>query len=533
MDCTYTDVSYAETGYFSTIVSAYISGDERLKPFYRFPVSTDGLAQAIAERKKFPVDRKLLVSVLREQYRSMPVNEAVEKSIDALLNERTFTICTAHQPAIFTGSLFFIYKIVHAIRLAAELSKQHPENQFVPVFYMGSEDADLDELGHVFLNGEKLSWETSQQGAIGRMSTKGLERIIDRLEGEVGVYPFGARLITMLRECYLESADVQTATLKIVHRLFGEYGLVVLIPDHPALKARVAAAFETELTEQRSSKIVRVTIDALQQNFKVQASPRDINLFYLRDNIRNRIEARNDRWWVLDTDISFSPEEILKELRDHPERFSPNVILRGILQETLLPDVAFIGGGGELAYWLELKTLFERYGVFYPVLIVRNSFLVVDKLARQRIEKLRLSVTDTFRSASVLLNEIVARDSGRQLSLGKEIDEITAQYDQARSVAGAVDPTLKQHVEALHMRAVKGLEALQKKMLRAEKRKFSDDARHVTSIRKQLFPNDGLQERVENFIPFYARWGEEFLKTILKYSQTTEQRFRILNIDAD
>lgn len=528
MDCTSTRLSYGETGYFTNIVSAYINGDEQLKQFYHHPPTFEGIAAAIQQRKEFPTNRKLLVEVLRSQYKAVSPSPAVEQSIDLLPDENTFAVTTAHQPAIFTGNLFFVYKILHTIKLAEELSKQFSGKKFVPVFYMGSEDADLDELGHIYMSGEKVAWQTQQTGAIGRMNTKGLDKVINRIEGELLVQPHGEELMKLIRECYLNSPDIQTATFKLIHSLFSEYGLIVFIPDNAEVKRAMIGVFEDELFNHRCNGVVSQAIENLAQHFKVQANPREINLFYLKDNIRQRIEKKDNTWQVVETGISFTKEELMQELHQHPERFSPNVILRGLMQESLLPGIAFIGGGGELAYWLELKGVFKLYSVPYPVLVVRNSFLVITEKWKQRIERLRLSITDIFRSETDLLNELVKQQSSRQLSLAEEITHAENYYDRLKSVASQVDDSLTVHVAALQTRAIKPLQELEKKLLRAEKRKYEDAGRQLAAIKREFFPNGSLQERVDNFMPYYAKWGSNFIKAVYEHSPALEQEFTIL-----
>ena len=490
----------------------------------------EGIKAAIKDRQQFQVDRQLLVNELTRQYEIIQPTGKVKGNIDLLLNENTFTVCTAHQPAIFTGSLYFIYKILHAIKIADDLSHKFPENQFVPVFYMGCEDADLDELGNIFIDGDKINWETKQSGAIGRMNTKGLEKIINRIEGELSVLPHGKELIVMLRESYLNSPDIQTATFKLIHQLFSEYGLIVLIPDNANLKRKMIPVFEDELFNHQSSAIVEKTISELSQHFKVQAQPREINLFYLKDNIRERIERTGDTWKVVNTTISFDAASLKRELHDHPERFSPNVILRGLYQETILPDIAFIGGGAEVAYWLELKGVFDKYNVSYPMLVMRNSFLIMEERWKEKIEKLRIPLSDIFRDERTLMNELVKRESENQLNLAGEITNFTNYYDRLKTVAGQVDDTLTTHVAALQTRAIKPLQELEKKLLRAERRKYEIEKRQLSAVKHALFPNDSLQERVDNFMPYYAKWGKEFLRKVYDHSLTLEQRFAIIEV---
>jgi len=532
MDCTFTQLSYGETGYFSNLVSAYTNGDPYLKQFYRHPPTVEGIAASIQDRKSFAVNRQMLADELQSLYNTLPPAPAVSKNIELLRSDNTFTVCTAHQPAIFTGNLFFIYKIVHAIKLAESLKQKFPAYNFVPVFYMGCEDADLDELGHIFLDGEKIAWQTSQKGAVGRMSTKGLDQIINRIEGELSVQPFGPELVSLLKASYLTgSPDIQTATLRLVHQLFAAYGLVVLIPDNAAFKKVMIPVFEDELLRHRSAAVVENTISELSNQHKVQAQPRQINLFYLNDNLRQRIERTGDHWTIVDTDITFTEAALLDELHTHPERFSPNVILRGLFQETLLPNVAFIGGGGEIAYWLELKGVFDLYKVPYPPLVVRNSFLVMDQKWKDRLDKLGLSLADVFRDERELLNGLVKRNSQKQLSLSEEITDFNSYYNRLKEVAGQVDDTLTGHVAALQTRAIKPLQELEKKLLRAERKRFDIESRQLHALKTALFPNGGLQERVDNFMPYYAKWGKAFIKNIHTHSLTLEQKFTILNCE--
>lgn len=528
MDCTSTQLSYGETGFFTPLATAFVNGDKDLAQYYKHPVSFEGIAAAIQERQQFHIDRKLLVNELTNQYKSVELSDKVKANIDLLSNENTFTVCTAHQPAIFTGSLFFVYKIIHAIKLAEELTNRFNGKYFVPVFYMGCEDADLDELGNIYLDGDKINWDTNQTGAIGRMKTKGLEKIINRIEGELSVLPHGKELIRILRESYVDSTDIQTATFRLVDKLFSEYGLVVVIPDNANLKKAMIPVFEDELFNHRSYAIVEKTIADLSKKFKAQAQPREINLFYLKDNVRERIERSGDEWKVVNTNFTFDAASLKKELNEHPERFSPNVILRGLFQETILPDVAFIGGGGEIGYWLELKGVFEQYKVPYPVLVLRNSFLVMEEKWKEKIDKLRISIPGIFKDERELMNEFVKRESGNQLTLAGEITSFSSYYDRLKTVAGQVDDTLTTHVAALQTRAIKPLHELEKKLLRAERRKFEVEKRQLSAVKNALFPNNNLQERVDNFMPYYAKWGKDFLKTIYDQSLTLEQKFVVI-----
>lgn len=531
MNSTSSLIAYKDTGFFSKMILDYLDGRQQLTPFYAHPVSVDGIKAAVASRKNYPTNRQLLVQSLHKHYAGQSPTAGQLSNIELLLNENTFTVTTAHQPNIFTGHLYFIYKILHAIKLCEQLKKEMPGNDFVPVYYMGSEDADLDELGHVYINGNKHVWDTKQTGAVGRMKVdKGLLTLLDVIAAEITVQPFGKEIINSMKSCYTEGATIEQATFKLVNKLFGHYGLLVLLPDDADYKSEFIAVAEMELKEQFSNSIVEKTMQTFPGEYKVQAAGRELNMFYLRDDKRERIEKANGRYSVLNTQYSFTEEEVMDELKMHPERFSPNVILRPVFQEMILPNIAFIGGGGELAYWMELKNVFEKVNVPFPVLVLRNSFLLADKKKVERAGKLGFTVTDLFKPQQVLMNSLVKRESTVQLSLQNEKQEVINFYDKLKTISGAVDSTLMPHTEALEKLAIRNLDALEKKMFRAQKKKYEAQQRQLQKLQSQLFPHNSLQERIENFMPFYAAFGKQFIQSLYDASLGLEQEFCIMEL---
>ena len=215
-------IEYKDTGKFSKIITDYVAGSVP-RELYKHEVSLQGIEQAIHERNIFATDRKLLVEQLQQQYASLHGCDKVNQNISELGNVNTYTICTAHQPNIFTGHLYFIYKIIHVIKLADQLNKELSQSKFVPVFYMGSEDADLDELGHVFLFGEKYEWKTTQTGSVGRMLVDSeLLTLIELIGGQINVLPHGEQIIDTIKNCYTKGTTIEAATFKLIHSLFGD-----------------------------------------------------------------------------------------------------------------------------------------------------------------------------------------------------------------------------------------------------------------------------------------------------------------------
>jgi len=507
----------------------YLDDAELLKDFYNYRPDIEGFKKATGDRKNSPVNRNLLVEVLKDQYKDLEKSNKLKANIEALLHENTFTVCTAHQPNIFTGHLYFIYKILHAIKLAEELSVSMPESKFVPVYYMGTEDADLAELGEVHINGTKYQWQTEQKGAVGRMLIdKNFIQIIDAIEGQLSAEKHGAEIIGAVRNCYTEGTVLETATLRFVHSMFNKYGLIILLPDNADLKREFTEVVRGEAKKQFSQKAVAKTVSAFPREYKVQAAGREINLFYLKDNLRERIEKSPEGFVIANTDLKFSDEAFEQELQNHPERFSPNVILRPVFQEMILPNIAFIGGGGELAYWLELKNVFEKVHAFFPVLVLRNSFSIIKKNIAEIIKKLGFASSDFFQTELRLTEMLVRRETALKLDLAAEKEALKAAYDNIKTGASAIDNTLTGHVHALRTQAMNRIEILEKKMLKAEKKKFEAQQRQIKKIKSVLYPGGVLQERSDNILEYIAHYGPDFIDTFYENSTGSEQSFTLL-----
>ena len=534
-----TQIPYSETGLFSSLVQDYIAGKPATFHYVNYPVSYEGVRAAIQERKNFPIQREVLVEVLKNQYQILlNANEAfnktanikVSEAIQSFTQENTFAITTAHQPNIFTGPLYFFYKIIHAIQLAKDLKNQFPDNHFVPVYYMGSEDADIEEVGSYFLGGTQHQWVTQQKGAIGRMKVDdALLSLLQNLEGYWSVQPQGKRTFQIIKSAYQKGRTINEATLHLVHAFFGAYGLVVLQPDQATLKQLFVPVMEQELLHQFSHQVIQPTLERLTKEYHVQSEGRSLNLFYLKDDLRARIEKQGEDYIIMDTPIRFSTSQIIEELKTYPERFSPNVILRGVYQETILPNVVFIGGGGELAYWMELKEVFAHTKVSFPLLQLRNSFLCIKEKQLNQWKDLGFELKDLFKPVFQLENEFIKKVSAENLSLSKHLAALNGLYEHIQKDVIKIDPSLGDHTLNLSVQAQKKLANLEKKMLKAEKRKQQIAIQRIHSIKKGLFPHDSLQERVENIAEWIGLYDWNWVDAIMDHSNTLLQSFTVLS----
>jgi bacillithiol biosynthesis cysteine-adding enzyme BshC len=524
-----TQIPYQATGLFSPLIRDYINGEGTALDFVNYAPSIDGIEKATSARNNFKANRSLLVEVLKAQYATIPSTKSVNENVDSLLKENTYVIATAHQPNIFTGPLYFFYKIIHAIQLAADLKKQFPQNNYVPVYYMGSEDADIDEVGSFYLGGDKLQWSTKQTGAIGRMKVDdALIGLLKNMEGYWSVKPQGKDAFNALVDAYKKGVTINEATLSLVHSYFGQYGLVVIQPDDAKLKASFIPVMEKELLTQFSHKALQPNLEKLRVQYHVQTEGRTINLFYLKDNLRARIELNDGVYAIVDTDITFTKEEMVAELHAHPERFSPNVILRGVYQETILPGIAFIGGGGELAYWMELKDVFKEANVHYPLLQLRNSFLFINAKMAKQWNELGFELTDLFKTTLDLEVAFVKANAQHNLSLEASIEAMKTLYSQIHKQAIEVDTTLGDHTMNLSVQSIKKLAELEKKILKAEKKKQTVAIERIQHIKKHLFPENSLQERVDNFAEWVGEYGWDWVEVVLQNSNSMDHAFTIL-----
>jgi len=284
-----------------------------------------------------------------------------------------------------------------------------------------------------------------------------------------------------------------------------------------------------ELLEQPSKGLVEKTQKDLKKaGFGAQAHAREINLFYLRNGLRERIVLENGVYKVLNTSYTFTTIEILKELDDHPDHFSPNVIMRPLLQEKVLPNLAYIGGGGELAYWMERQSQFEYFGINFPMLIRRNSLLWVDQTTLKKITKLGLNVDQLFENTETLSKNYIRQHTENDLSIQTEKDQLKALFESIANKAKNIDPTLEKAILADYARQAKSLENLEGRLMRAEKQKHDTALNQMRKLKEKLFPKNGLQERYDNFLPFYLKYGHDFFNTLLQVLNPLEEGFVVV-----
>lgn len=515
---------YDHIPFISKFDQQYFAKDPTLLKYFEFEPNLDGIKKALAEKSKNFSNRTVLVEALKRQNKN-EINTAVSNSIDLLANDNCFCVTSAHQPCLFGGPAYYLYKIASTIHLARTLNDTFKENTFVPVFFLGSEDHDFEEINHLKLFGKDIVWQNEAKGAVGRLTTDGLEAVKNEIlsfyDNQVDVQDY----LTKILSKSIQEKDFGDCIRTFLYDIFGKYGLVILNPDDNAFKRLMIPIFKEELLNQVSSKIVSETIEQMEEDkIKVQAKGREINLFYLKDNIRERIMPINGGYEVVNTSFKFTKDEILQEVELYPENFSPNVILRPLFQETILPSVAFIGGGGELAYWSELKSIFHHFNTTYPVLIRRNSVLIIDNANNRKLDKIGLTIKDFLHPFEDIQTEYI-QNNAEILNFTEISDNVEREFDKMKDKIQLYDASLFSRFEADKNQIRNKIEEWEKKLNKQVKQKNSIALNQLENVYEKIYPNDNLQERVESCIYILAAFGPNFVDYLVENLNPLDDKF--------
>lgn len=524
-----TCLHFNQTHLLKPLVKDYIHQEKAAQALTSFAPTPEGIAQSLEARRKVPIDRPTLVQSLKAQYKAAGIaDKAIGKQIDTLAKSNTFTITTGHQLNLFGSTQYFIYKMVEVIKYTQALKKRFPDDHFVPVFWLASEDHDFDEINHARIEGKRYEWQTAEKGAVGPFNPAAVLQIIEELEDFwVSETVTGNYLKDLFSKAYA-APNLADATRIWVHELFKQYGLVVVDGNDAALKTLFAPVMKNELLEQRTFKAIEATNTYLQeQNYHIQVYARNINLFYLHENGRDRLTRTSSGFATVDSELEFTEEELLAELWAHPERFSPNALMRPMYQETILPNLAYVGGAGEIAYWLQEKTAFEAHGVFYPQVVARNSAIWLNRRLGKKLEKIGLAYTDFFQRKEDLIAQYAeSHHSGRKFfELSKTIEKLWAEFQEA-SETTFHDLKLKAGVTAADKQ--KELKKLRHDLRKIVKAKNDADLVVVHEVYDSMFPNGSFQERIDTFLPTYLRLGKSYLEMLFEHIEPCGHKVLIL-----
>ena len=503
---------------------AYNSVSALFEEFIEHAPELDAVPAAIRQKaEQFDIHaRQLVCEVVKSQLDEFNVDiPAVHQSVDLLANAQTFAIITAHQPCLFTGPLYVIYKIASAIALANNLSKHYPAYNFVPIYVIGGEDHDFEEINHFHLFDKKIEWHTNQGGAVGRMVLEGIDDVHEQINDRLGNDAYGQKLLQKLREAYHADQTLAAATAKFIYSLFGHHGLVALHMDDKRFKRKALDLFNAELQERIAKPLVINNHDSLvSMGYGSQIYPRDINLFYLSEDSRERIVPAGHDFEIGGEKISAA------ELRDRveldPTLISPNVVLRPLYQQLILPGVVYIGGGSEVSYWMEVRGVFQHFNLAFPMLIRRDSATWISPHIAGLIEKVNFESNDLFTSEHQAQEHYLKTHQGEDWTLDHIREQFDSVYTPFFEEIESIDRGLLNSAMGFQKQHHAFLEKMESKLRKSIKSQHEVSMKRIAKIWKSLYPNGKLQERHQNFLPIYSRLGSQFIDAMINHFDPLE-----------
>jgi bacillithiol biosynthesis cysteine-adding enzyme BshC len=490
--------------------------------------------KTIANRNFSIRHRNLLVEELRSQYADLKIklHQATVSNLELLAQENTFTVTTGHQLCLFTGPLYFVYKILSAIKLCSELKDKFPDYNFVPVYWMATEDHDFDEINHIYLKNKKFEFKPANYigGACGNISTVGIDELVQQIESEIPEICLSTLWIDC-KTAYLQSPNLKDAVFKLVNGLLAKYGLLIIDANKAGFKSVFSDFIQKDITNQVSFQLVSESIRKRNEaGLSSQIQPREINFFYLMEGLRERIVFEDNTYKVLKSNYTFNSEQLKTEIELHPERFSPNVITRPLYQEVILPNIAYVGGPAELNYWLQLKSVFEYYQIPYPLLVPRDSFYLLSDDHLQSFIKLGFAAEQIFHRKEELLQLLINKFLEEYPEFQQKMNQIRELFSVLKAEMVLIDKGLEGALNAAEARLAKIEANLKGKLKKSLKRKHQDSVNVIEKIFTEAFPGSVPQERRNNILEFSGYFEHDFFDMILENSSPLELKFKVITV---
>ncbi len=493
-------------------------------------------------------DKNLLIDILRTQNVSFGGNENTAANIEKLKKDNTFAVVTGQQVGLYSGNFYTILKAVTAIKLARNLKERFPQYDFIPVFWMESEDHDFEEANHVHIinrNNElvrigysPITQEEDETPAsvkpVGNISFDGqIKELNEQLRVNLIETDFKAKLIDSISNIYREGNDFKHAFAQFMNQIFKAHGLIFIDPSGVEVKKLLQPVFERELTTspKMCENIIHTSAE-LEKDYDLQLKPKVINLFYIHNGNRYLIEPReNNRYALRNSKKRFEAEELMNALNENPENFSPNVVLRPICQDYLLPTIAYVGGPAEISYMAQLKPAYEHYDITMPVIYPRASVTILENRVSKFLKNFELTFTDVFHHKT-LVSKVVEKLSEVKVDdeLSKSQDELNKIFYDLKNVTSKVDRTLTNTVDTMKEKLYNNLDLLKSKLINAQAQKSETAMKQVEKITNNLYPHKNLQERMINVGYFLNKYDEGIMDKLFNEMDISEFEHQVIEI---
>jgi len=525
----------------------YIYEFENVREYYKHNFRNKdaypSVFKSITESRK---DKQLNISgIIKNQYLTLQnISNKTLRNIDLIDKEKTIAVVTGQQLGILGGPLYTVYKIITAIRLANQLTERYDDFKFVPVFWLEGDDHDFNEVRSINLfNNEnqvlnfgykdEINDDDAKQ-SIGKINfDEALNEFFSNYEGSLRESDFKKELVSKIKECYQVGKSFKQSFKELLFWLFDEYGLVIFDPQDPHIKSLLKPIFKKEVNDfaLHTQKLIQ-TSAKLEELYHAQVKVKPVNLFYHTDDGRYSVEPVDEVFKLRRKRKQFTKDEILTEIENFPERFSPNVLLRPICQDYLFPTGFYIGGPSEIAYFAQVTPLYDFYKIAPPIIFPRSSATILEKNVSSGLDKYDLSMNDIFLGLDELKEKVIAglSENNIETTFVEASKEIELTFDKIKENLFAIDKTLVDSSGRYKDRIMSSILELKTKAIKAQETKHETTIRQLTRLSNLLYPLGNLQEREINFTYFYNKYGKDFIRKIYDDLSVSEFEHQIISL---
>lgn len=531
--------------HLSRLVNDYFYDFGKVREFYNGDFRDASAYERQTERVLArPIPRDELAAVLAEQNQSYGCGPRTLARIESLAREQTCVVVTGQQVGLFSGPLYAIYKALTAVKLAERLSRNGP-GKYVPVFWLASDDHDAAEIDHiVVLDKDNRLQEVRCPMPDGEPKVPaskivlppGISDCLRRLSDLTLDSEFKADIMAALSDAYRPGRGWVEAFARWMTRLFQDHGLIFIDASHPRLKELGGEVFYREIAEESAA-----TPPALAASRRLREAGYGeqihlhegiLNIFYAEQG-RRSIQWDGRAFEIKDPREARSKEDLLAQAKEKPFLFSPNVLLRPIYQDALLPTAAIVGGPGEIAYFGQMKGVYEKFGLPMPVIYPRKAATIVERKVDRILKKYDLNIPDFWGDTEALVRSMAERQIPE--SLGRALSLVSSHLEQdfeplIRETA-AFEPTLKESAHLARGKMARQLQFLEKKIVQAATRRNDIAVQQLRKAGDSLYPNGHLQERVFNIVPYLLKYGPAFMDQLDRAVGMDEYDHQIITLE--
>ncbi|PKD44521.1 bacillithiol biosynthesis cysteine-adding enzyme BshC [Rhodohalobacter barkolensis] len=502
---------------FTSLFRDYINQDKKITNFFESSPFDPDQIKELAKQIRFSGNREQLVDELKEFNSNFTVSPETLKNIEQLRDETALTVVTGQQMVLYGGPLYTIYKTLTAIILAKQY-ENILNRPVVPVFWLADEDHDAEEISEIGLFDrdilKKCAVEFSDTGR--RVGEYSLEEVVEDLKSCLSETlfdtDFSEDLWNLLNSSYKKENTVLESFGILLSKLFGKYGLVLAGSNSDSVKELTKSSMirSIEKADDIYDRLTVTTNKLSKAGYHNQVHLNKSNLFFIdENNQRLKIQFDDEIWFTEEGDHRWSSKELMNQINEEPNKFSPNVFLRPILQDHFLPVLCYVGGPGEIAYYAQMKSIYPIFDQKMPVIAPRFSGTVIESGVDRVLDKLPFSVSDYNARIEDLESDFINQTDQPDLEalFGDWKDRIDTITDEKKEIIGDIDPTLKNTAGKASATYFTELDKLKGKLYKSLKQQEKTQLDRIAKIQSNLYPDGNLQEREIAFIYYLNKYG--------------------------